>query len=119
MGRPPRLDLSSHRVTWIVALLFLALSIRLFVFVDRYAVNLVYWDQWDFLQGLFDGADAWTLFRWQHGPQRQGIGNLIIAVIYSATGWNGRADGAASAVALMVARGAGRWLVKRGCGPLR
>ena len=43
--------------------IFLALAIRLFAFVDRYAVNLLYWDQWVFLTGVFDGADSWTLFR--------------------------------------------------------
>src|SRR5262245_16026508 len=115
----PRFGLDARWTAWLIALAFVAMAVRLAIFVNRYAVNLVYWDQWDFLQGLFDGADAWTLFRWQHGPQRQGIGNLIIAVIYSATGWNGRADAAASAVALIVAAAAGLWLVKRVCGPLR
>ena len=59
------------------------------------------------------------MFRWQHGPQRQGIGNLILAVLYPATGWNGRADAAASAVALLLAGLAALWLVKRVCGSLR
>ncbi len=89
------------------------------MFVNRYTVNIIYWDQWDFLQGLFDGADTWTLFRQQHGPQRQGLGNLIVAVLYPATGWNGRADAAATAVLMVLAALAGLWLVKRVCGSLR
>ena len=97
---------------------FVLLALRLAAFVNRYAVDIIYWDQWDFLQGLFDGADAWTLFRWQHGPQRQGIGNLIHAALYSATGWNTRADTAASAVMLLLAAAAALWLVKRVCGSL-
>src|SRR4030095_16264167 len=84
----------SRITVWIIAAAFVVMAVRLALYLNRYAVNLVYWDQWDFLSGLFDGADTWTLFRWQHGPQRQGIGNLIIAVLYTATGWNGRVDGA-------------------------
>jgi hypothetical protein len=103
---------------WIVGSVFLLLALRLAVYVNRYAVDLIYWDQWDFLQGLFDGADAWTLFRWQHGPQRQGIGNLIHAALYAATGWNTRADAAASAVMLLLAAAGALWLVKRVSGSL-
>jgi hypothetical protein len=115
-----RIERVSPRVIpWIIAGVFALLAIRLAVFVNRHAVNIIYWDQWDFLQGLFDGADAWTLFRWQHGPQRQGLGNLIIAVIYPATGWNGRADAAASGVVLLLAALAALWLVKRLSGSLR
>ncbi len=111
---------TSPRVTGlIIAAAFVAMAVRLAVFLDRYTVNLLYWDQWDFLAGLFDGAGPWALFRWQHGPQRQGIGNLILAVLYPATGWNGRADAAASAVALGLAGVAAIWLVKRVCGSLR
>jgi hypothetical protein len=111
--------MSARTTPWLVGAVLLALAIRLAAFVNRYAVNLVYWDQWDFLQGLFDGADPWTLFRWQHGPQRQGLGNLILAVMYPATGWNGRADAAAIAVVMLLAATAALWLVKRVCGPLR
>jgi hypothetical protein len=116
----PRVAWRSPRTTaWIIGAAFVVLAVRLAVFLDRYTVNIVYWDQWDFLSGLFDGADAWTLFRWQHGPQRQGIGNLILAVLYPATRWNGRADAAASAIALVLAGLAALWLVKRVCGSLR
>ncbi|HVQ15140.1 MAG TPA: hypothetical protein VMS40_16170 [Vicinamibacterales bacterium] len=110
----------SPRITaWIIASAFVVMLARLWRFLDRYTVNIIYWDQWDFLSGLFDGAGMWALFRWQHGPQRQGIGNLILAVLYPATGWNGRADAAASAVALVLAGLAALWLVKRVCGSLR
>ena len=114
-----RFDWIRSRATpWIISAAFVLMAARLAVFVNSYTVNIVYWDQWDFLQGLFDGADAWTLFRWQHGPHRQGLGNLILAVLYPATGWNGRADAAASAVVLLLAAVAALWLVKRVCGRL-
>jgi len=119
LARPRAAWMSSRASAWIVTAAFIVMAVRLAWFLDRYTVNIVYWDQWDFLAGLFDGADAWTLFRWQHGPQRQGIGNLIIAVLYPATGWNGRADAAASAVALGLAGIAALWLVKRVGGSLR
>ena len=109
----------SRAAAWLIAAVFILLAARLAQFVDRYSVNLVFWDQWDFLQGLFDGADAWTLFRWQHGPQRQGLGNLLHAALYEATGWNGRADAAASAGAMVLAALGALWLVKRVTGTLR
>ena len=88
-------------------------------FIDNYAVNLLYLDEWDFLAGLFEGADAWTLFRWQHGLQRQGLGNLITAVVLEQTGWNGKAVAAASAATMVLAGLAALWLVRRMCGRLR
>lgn len=115
-----RVGWTSARVTtWVIVGAFVVMATRLAVFLDRYTVNIIYWDQWDFLAGLFDGASTWEMFRWQHGPQRQGLGNLILAVLYPATGWNGRADAAASAVALLFAAIAAVWLVKRLFGSLR
>lgn len=105
-------------MAWIIALAFTALAVRLAWFIDRYAVNLLYLDQWDFLSGLFEGADSWTLFRWQHGPQRQGLGNLITAVVLARSGWNERVDGAVSAATMLVAGLAALWLLKRLCGRL-
>jgi hypothetical protein len=108
-----------HITSWIITAVLALMTIRLAGFVNHYAVNIVYWDQWDFLQGLFDDADAWSLFRWQHGPQRQGLGNLITAALYRATAWNGRVDAAATAVVMLLSTMVGLWLVKRVCGSLR
>ena len=118
VARPRSSLMKVNLAPWLVAAAAF-MAIRLADFVNRYAVNILYWDQWDFLRGLFDGADLWSLFRWQHGPQRQGLGNLIIAVLYSATGWDGRVDAAATAVVMLLSTIAGLWLVKRLCGPLR
>ena len=52
------LDLGARRGGWIVALVFFTMTVRLALFLDRYGVNLVYLDQWDFWNGLFDGTDA-------------------------------------------------------------
>ena len=99
--------------------MFTALAVRLALFIDRYAVNLLYLDEWDFLHGLFEGADFWSLFRWQHGLQRQGLGNLITAVVLGQTGWNSKAVAAASAATMVLAGVAALWLVRRVCGRLR
>jgi hypothetical protein len=112
-------DLVARRGAWIVALVFIALTVRLALFLDRYAVNLIYLDQWDFWNGLFDGTGAWTLFRWQHGMQRQGLGNLISAVVLNHTGWNSRAEAGVLAAAMLLAGLAALWLVKRICGRVR
>jgi len=117
--RLPQVHLTPRSVAWIIALAFIALAARLALFIDRYAVNLLYLDEWDFLAGLFDGANSWTLFRWQHGLQRQGLGNLITAVVLDQTGWNGKAVAAASAVTMVLAGLAALWLVRRVCGRLR
>jgi hypothetical protein len=114
----PRVSWVARIAPWLVTVVFILLVVRLASFIDRYTVNIVYWDQWDFLQGLFESADPWTLFRWQHGPQRQGLGNLATAILYSATDWNGRADAAASGFAMVLACLAALWLVKRLCGAL-
>jgi hypothetical protein len=49
--------LTPRVVKWIIASVFLVATARLAWFVDRYAANLIFWDQWDFLNGLFVGED--------------------------------------------------------------
>jgi hypothetical protein len=63
-----------------------------FRFVDRYAVNLLFIDQWD-LYGVFTTrATAWQLFRWTHGPHRQGIAFLLTRLVAEHTAWNTRGE---------------------------
>src|SRR5712664_69009 len=81
-----------HIARFVPILVLIGFAIRLFVFVDRWAVNVLFFDQWDFLTGLFEHRDLLTLFRWQHGPQRQGFGYLLDAALYPATGWNTRTE---------------------------
>lgn len=86
-----------------VVLATVGLAVRLFVFVDRWAVNALFWDQWDFLNGFFQNADLVSLFRWQHGPHRQGVGALVLQVVYGVTGWNTRAEAFVSAGIIVLA----------------
>ncbi len=76
----------------LVALSYLLSAGGLALYVSQYATNLLYWDQWDFYNGLFDSAPLWDLFRWQHGPHRMGLGYLLIAWYAPATNWDTRAD---------------------------
>ncbi len=58
------------------------LSVRLFHFIDRYAVNTLFWDH-----------SWWELFTWQHGPHRQGLGFLVIKLTAMASDWDTRTEG--------------------------
>ena len=43
---------------------------RLFSFISRYAVNLLFYDQFAFYSPIFDNKNLWQIFSWQHGPHR-------------------------------------------------
>jgi hypothetical protein len=86
---PARQDAARKAV---IALAVLVMAVRLFLFIRRYAVNILFWDQWDFWRGMFEGADWWTLFAWEHGPQREGLGYVVIKLTALASGWDVKAE---------------------------
>ena len=96
---------------WLIALAILgsslALAYRFFALINSYAVNLLFFDQWDFYRPLFREQGLWGMFIYQHGPHRQGLGGVVIALVAGLTGWNSRADafavGAIIAGAMLVA----------------
>ena len=66
---------------------------RLFVLIDQKAVNILFWDQWGFLTPLFEGKTGWwTLFSYQAGAHRMGVGFFLIQLLAKWTHWNTRAD---------------------------
>jgi hypothetical protein len=70
-----------------------ALGIRLFKFISDYSVNVLFFDQWDFLGPLFRGnASLGELFFYQHGPHREGLGLIADYYLYPLTDWNVRAE---------------------------
>ena len=72
---------------------FAALSARLFTLISHYAVNVFFMDQWDFNEAtLFQRHSLWEMFRWQHGPHRQGLGALLSYWIEPHFRWSSRAD---------------------------
>jgi hypothetical protein len=70
---------------------YLLLSAELFSLISRYAVNMLYWDQWDFDDAtLFQHHSIWEMFSWQHGPHRLGVGALVQKLIEPWIHWNAR-----------------------------
>ncbi|GAP39090.1 hypothetical protein [Flexilinea flocculi] len=68
------------------------LARALYQLVDAYSVNIIFWDQFDFMTPFFLKQNAWTMFTWQHGPHRQGLGELLTWVVIRLSGWNTRAE---------------------------
>ncbi len=85
---------------------------RLFAFIDRNAVNVLYFDQWDFWGGLFRGEGLWDLFRWQHGPHRQGLDYLVIVACARLSEWDSRFEAFAIGAILVLASFLGLLLVR-------
>lgn len=77
-----------------VAAIILSLIVvaRWWYYVNRYSVNILFWDQWDFYNAFFENKNLWEIFRWQHGPHRQGIGFIITRVIASLSSWDTRVE---------------------------
>lgn len=88
---PPREGIAVR--VWI-ALVTALLGYRFFHFIWLNAVNIPFWDQWDFLTSFFAGGhpSPSTLFLWQHGPVREGLGLIADKYLYAATAWNIRAE---------------------------
>src|SRR4051794_13272682 len=80
-------------VCLLVAIVFVIYAVRLFRLISRYAVNIFFADQWDFNNAtLFERHSLWQIFRWQHGPHRQGAGALFERLVDPLFGWNSRTE---------------------------
>jgi len=78
--------------SWVLlTVLFAVMAIRQHRLVDRYSVNMMFGDQWDFCQP-FQGDTLWGSFDHQHGPHRQGVGLLLTRVIAYYSRLNSRWD---------------------------
>ncbi|HEX4385570.1 MAG TPA: hypothetical protein VH083_21565, partial [Myxococcales bacterium] len=75
-----------------MACVCIVLAARLFWFIHRYAVNMMFWDQWGLWDGMFSGAGAWRLFTWQLGPHREGLGYLVIKLTAIASDWDTKTE---------------------------
>ena len=73
------------------------------VAVARFQPNMLFMDQWDYLNPLFEGQGWRTLFLQQQGPVREGAGLVITAWILNLTGWDVRYDSLWGATMLLVA----------------
>lgn len=77
---------------WAVPAVWAGLTLNLVLAVARFQPNVLTWDQWDFLNPLFYGGSIWDLFRYQHGPHRQGLGFVITAGWLHLSHWDARWD---------------------------
>ena len=102
-----------------VAGVFLFLAVRLFRQVARYAVNIFYSDQWDFNDAtLFQRHSLWEMFRWQHGPHRQGLGALLSKLVEPHFRWDSRVEAFLATGIVVVAALCALYLKTRLWGPL-
>lgn len=71
-------------------LLVLALASFWVYCTNKYAVNIFYWDQWDFYNPFTTDIHLLKTFTKQHGPHRQGIGFILTKCIDCFSGMNVR-----------------------------
>ncbi|HTR27522.1 MAG TPA: hypothetical protein VMI10_26365 [Terriglobales bacterium] len=70
---------------------YLLVGARFFGLIRQYAVNVLWFDQWEFDNAtLFQHHSLLEMFRWQHGPHRQGLGALLQTLIEPWIHWNTR-----------------------------
>lgn len=103
----------SLRVLFFILFVLVVLALQLFFFVREYAVNLLHFDQWSFLTPLFKNASMWENFRWQHGPHRQGLGNVVVSWVLTATHWDTVVEGLFISALLVAATFTALFLKKR------
>lgn len=95
------------------------LGLRLLRLIDLHAVNLLYWDQFALYEAFKGDPSAWEVFRWQHGPHRQGVPFLLTWALAGLTHWNTRADAFLVGAFVLAATAAALWLRVRLFGRLR
>ena len=96
---------------WLVVAALLVAAGRYLALVDRFSVDILFWDQWGLAEPIGAGAGPLDLFLTQHGPYRRGLGGLLTAAIYAATRWNVRAE--AFAIGVIVSCAAAVFLLAR------
>lgn len=103
----PNADRLRPEQSYLPILLICAASLlqfyRLLSFTLNHAVNILFWDQWDFYAPFFEHASLWRIFDWQHGPHRQGIGSVFAWILAGLTHWNTRSEALAIVGILSVA----------------
>lgn len=75
-----------------LGLVFAVLVANWVVAVGRFQVNGPIWDQWDFMNPLFEQKGAWALFDQQHGPHRQGVAFVLTSWVLAASDWDQRVE---------------------------
>jgi hypothetical protein len=99
---------------------YLALALRLFRMISQRAVNILFYDQWDFDNAtLFEKHSLWEIFRWQHGPHRQGLGGVLSKLLEPSVRWNTRYEDFAIGAVILVSAVLALYLKYRLFGAIR
>lgn len=92
----------------------IVLAARFFRLISRYAVNIFFYDQWDFNNAtLFESHSLLEMFRWQHGPHRQGLGALLARLVEPHFSWSSRSESFLVGGIIVIAVCCALWLKKR------
>ena len=93
LGANPLLPARSFWTLLLLLIAFSVLALRLLILISHYAVNVFFMDQWDIADAtLFQRHSLWEMFRWQHGPHRQGLGSLLAYLIEPFFHWSSRSE---------------------------
>jgi len=87
--------------------------------VFRFQPNVMFWDQWEFYQPLFQGGGWWARALQQNGPVREGLGLVVSGWILEATRWDVRYDSMWAASVLLLAAALALRLKSKIAGPIR
>jgi hypothetical protein len=91
VARPAGQDGVERYLPLFLVCTYLLMGAQFFGLIRQYAVNVLFMDQWDFDDAtLFQHHSIWEMFRWQHGPHRQGLGALLQKLIEPWIHWNTR-----------------------------
>ncbi len=88
---------------WLPWLLTGALGIAWLLFVDQFAVDILFHDQWALYEPMFNEAGAAEAFVFQHGPHRQGLGGVVTYWLAGLSGFSVVAESSAIVVFLALA----------------
>lgn len=89
----------------VVAIATMLCAVPMIWLTNKYAANILYWDQWDFYSAFFKPHNWWAVFSWQHGPHRQGLSFVLLEQFNKLTAWNTRAESFYIAALLIAACG--------------
>jgi hypothetical protein len=79
-------------------------------------VNVLFWDEYDFLRALRVHATPWELFSWIHGPHRMGLGFFFIGPVFALSRWDSRAEAFATGGLFLVILALTLFLKRRAVG---
>lgn len=114
---PPRHSLNF--LGWVAASAFaIFLVVRLFSLIDQYAVNLLYWDNFNYYFTLAGHWNYWQRFTALNGPHREGFGLILSSIVAPLTHWNMRAEAFCIGGVLTFALFSCLWMKRRAFGRL-